>query len=887
MPTTGSGPEIQVLATRLVAPAPPPGIVSRPRLCELLSRSALQPLTLLSAPAGWGKTSLLSEWIDTGSPPGRVAWLALEAADGDRERFWRAVAAALRVALPELAPVAQPPQAGLDAFITSLVNALDAGPDPVVLVLDDLQEASTPELVADLDGLVAHATPALRLVLSTRVDPPLRLERLRLAGCLGEIRAADLALTGDEARLLCAEAGVELADRELGLLLERTEGWPAGVRLAALSIKETADPAAFVESFAGDDRGVSDYLVSEVLARQPQERLEFLLHTCQVEQVCGELADALTGGTSGRATLAELASHHGLVDPLDTRGDWYRYPPLLRQVLRLESARLIPAALPQLHRRAAHWFGGHGQPLDAIGHAVAGEAWDLAAEMVGRHWLPLIARGKGPSVRAYVERIPAHVVHADAELALAMAGLLFEDGDQAGAEALFAVADSLSASLPESRRLRFGAAATAISLYRARLHGDIEGALEAARVALAEPWSEVVGTELRALTLTSLGMAEFVADDVESAGDHLRQAAGLAREVGAEYLLLLAEVYGAALDMREGRRERAEARAGAAAKLVERRGWTRTAAAAQAYLSLAGLRMWEGELDAASVLVDRASEAAAGSPDHLLGAWVAMTRGRVCLLDGRPLEAVDALRAIRSLLESPPTHVAVPAALWEAEAWLALGEPERSRAALEAPEAEGVPDVWLARARLELAEGKPEATLRSLRAFESSEGQPFMPYAGSEALALEALARDALRDETAALNALERCLDLVEPRGNGGVLLPFGASLRSLLRRAIARGTSHRSLADDLLAMLDDESVSDEVAIQPLLDPLSERELAVLRFLPTMLSNAEIASEMFVSANTVKTHLKHVYRKLDVSDRRQAVRRARELRLLSPGLRAS
>jgi LuxR family transcriptional regulator, maltose regulon positive regulatory protein len=479
------------------------------------------------------------------------------------------------------------------------------------------------------------------------------------------------------------------------------------------------------------------------------------------------------------------------------------------------------------------------------------------------------------------------VVHADAELALAMAGLLFDDGDEAAAEELFAAAYSLRASLPESRRLRFGAAATAISLYRARLRGDVGEALEAARDALAEPWSDVVGTELRALTLTSLGMAEFVADEVESAGDHLRQAAGLAREAGAEYLLLLAEVYGAAIDMREGRRERAEARAGAAAELVERRGWTRTPAAAQAYLCLAGLRMWEGELAVAAELVDRASAAAAGSPDRLLGAWVAMTRGRVCLLDGRPLEAVDALRSIRSLLDSPPTHVAVPAALWEADAWLALGEPERSRAALEIPAVDGVPDVWLGRARLELAEGDPDAALRSLGTFQRARGEPFMPYAGCQAFALEALARDALRDEAGALHALERCLDLAEPRGNGGVLLAFGASLRSLLRRAIARGTSHRSLAGDLLAVLDGESSSDDRSIQPLLEPLSERELAVLRFLPTMLSNAEIAAEMFVSANTVKTHLKHVYRKLDVADRRQAVRRARELHLLSPGLRAS
>jgi LuxR family transcriptional regulator, maltose regulon positive regulatory protein len=856
-------------------------------LCDLLSRSALRPLTLLSAPAGWGKTSLLSEWIDSGQWAGRAAWLGLEAADADRQRFWSAVTAALREARPDLARLPRPRPAGLDASVTSLMNALDARPDPVVLVLDDLQEAASSEVVADLDWLAEHAPASLHLVLSTRVDPPLRLERLRLAGRLGEVRAADLALTADEASSVCAAAGVKLNERELELLLERTDGWPTGVSLAALSLEGRPAPGAFVESFAGDDRGVSDYLVSEVLSRQPQERLDFLLRTCQVERVNGELADALTGGSTGRATLAELASHHGLVTPLDTRGDWYRYPTLLREVLRLESAQLIPAALPQLHRRAARWFGEHGHPLDAIGHAVAGEAWDLAAELVGRHWLPLVARGRGSSLRAYVQRIPAQVVHADAELAVAMAGLLFDAGDEAGAEELFTAADQLASALPETRRLRFAATATSISLYRARLRGDVQAALQAARVALAQPWSDVVGPELRALTLTSLGMAEFVADDVESAGDHLRQGAGLARESGNEYLLLLADVYGAAVDMREGRRERAEPRAAAAAELVERRGWTRSAAAAQAYLCLAGIRMWEGELAAAAALVDRASAAAAGSPDRLLGAWVAMTRGRVCLLDGRPLEALDAFRAIHSLLESPPTHVAVPAALWEADAWLALGEPERSRAALEVLETDGVPDAWLTRARLELAKGDPDAALRSLGSFQDAERQPFMPYAGCQAFALEALARDALRDEAGALDALERCLDLAEPRGNGGVLLSLGASLRSLLRRAIARGTSHRSLADDLLTVLDGESASDDRSIQPLLEPLSERELAVLRFLPTMLSNAEIGAEMFVSANTVKTHLKHVYRKLDVADRRQAVRRARELRLLSPGLRAS
>jgi LuxR family transcriptional regulator, maltose regulon positive regulatory protein len=878
---------MQVPATKLVAPALPPAMVRRSRLRDLLDRSALRPLTLVSAPAGWGKTSLLSDWIESGTPPGRVAWLGLEPADRDLQRFWTGVATALRLARPDLAALPLPKAPGLDAFVTALINALDEHPDPVVLVLDDLHDAATGGLVADLE-LLAEQTPAsLRLVVSTRVDPPLRLERLRLAGRLGEVRAADLALTMGEARSLCEEAGVELSDSLLERLLERTGGWPTGVRLAALSLQGEQDPAAFVNGFAGDDRNVSDYLISEVLSRQPPETLDFLLRTCHVDRVSAELADELTGGSAGRATLAELATRHGLVTALDTRGDWYSYPPLLREVLRLESARRIPEALPQLHRRAGRWFAEREEPIEAIGHAVAGEAWDLVADLVGQHWLPLVARGKGSALRDYVERIPRHVVGADAELALAAAGLLYEAGDEGLADDLLASAYELASLLPRTRRLRFGATASATSLYRARLRGDVEAALKAARVTLEEPWAEVVGPEVRALTLTSLGIAEFVADDVEAAGEHLRQGAGLAGQCGNEYVLLFAEACGANVALREGRLESSESRAMMAIELAERRGWTATIAAGQAYLTLAYIRVWTGDLTRAETLVDLASNAAAGSPDRLLQAWIAMMRGRLLILAGRPLDALDALGTIGSLFDDPPVHVAVPTLLWEADAWLALGEPERSRAALDVPAADGVPDAALARARLELAEGEPDAALRELDAFQRADGSPFMPFAACQALAIEALARDALRDEAAALVALERCLDVAEPRGQGGVLLRSGASVRSLLRRAIARGTAHRALAEELLASLDRESSSEGGEIRPLLEPLSERELAVLRFLPTMLSNAEIASEMFVSPNTVKTHLKHVYRKLDVADRRQAVRRGRELRLLSPGLRAS
>ena len=323
----------------------------------------------------------------------------------------------------------------------------------MVLALDDLHDAASPELVADLEVFAEHAPASLRLVISTRVDPPLRLERLRLAGRLGEVRAADLALTTDEARR-CARKQASSWTTACWSAAGAHRGWPTGVRLAALSLEDGQDPAAFVESFAGDDRSVSDYLISEVLSRQPQETLDFLLRTCQVDRVNGELADELTGGSAGGATLADLAARHGLVTALDTRGDWYRYPPLLREVLRLESARRIPELLPQLHRRAARWFADRGEPLEAIRHAVAGEAWDLVADLVGQHWLPLVAHGKGSScARLRRTHSPARC-RRGRRACPGGGGLLFEVGDEALADDLMATAYELASSLPGARRLR-------------------------------------------------------------------------------------------------------------------------------------------------------------------------------------------------------------------------------------------------------------------------------------------------------------------------------------------------------------------------------------------------------------------------------------------------
>jgi LuxR family transcriptional regulator, maltose regulon positive regulatory protein len=860
---------------------PAKGTVVRPRLVELLDRGMERPFTLVSAPAGSGKTELLAQWVESGRPPGPVAWVPLGREDADPHRFWADVIASLGAAYADLATLAAPPRGELRPFLTSVINTLWAVDEPLVLVLDDLHLVGTPGIVSDLEWVLENAPVNLRLVAATRSDPLFRLQRLRVAERMSEVRAADLAFTREEAAALLD--GVDLRADDLDLLWRRTEGWAAGLKLAGLSLEGHPDPRAFVAGFAGGDSAVSDYLISEVVARQPAERLAFMLRTSIAERVNGELAEALTGAASGSHTLRELARRDVFVSAIGEEGGWYRYHPLFADVLRAELHRRLRGEEPQLHRVAAGWHARHGSPLDAVRHAVEAEDWALAAEVVGEHWLVFLLRGGGAVLHELVRRIPDDALRSDAELALATAGLLLEQGDHEGADVLLVRAHELAADLPEPRRRRFAVSSSATTLYRARLRGDVQEALSAACVVLDERWDREVAVEVRALTLANLGIAEFWYGELRSAQERLQQAAGLALECGNDFVLFLAESYAAAAEVRDGRAEEARTRAHTAIQLAERRGWTRLAHAAIAYATLATVHLWRGDVDAAEPLAARATETLEHATEPLLRPAVAQVRARLLVLRGEPLTALDLLAAANAG-ESLSTFLRVSGRLLEADLWLGLGEPARARALLAEVDAGEASDAAIGLARIELASGDPGGAIRAVATFLADEREPVLPYARTEIWAIDAIARDAVHDQDGALRALERALDLAEPRGYAGILARYGAPLRSLLRRRVERGTAHRALAAQLLSAMDDGSTAARVASSTLLEPLSERELAVLRFLPTMMSNAEIASEMFVSVNTVKTHLRHVYRKLDVADRRDCVRRARELRLLSPGL---
>jgi LuxR family transcriptional regulator, maltose regulon positive regulatory protein len=552
-------------------------------------------------------------------------------------------------------------------------------------------------------------------------------------------------------------------------------------------------------------------------------------------------------------------------------------------VLRAELRRRLGDELPALHGAAGAWFARHAQPLEAVRHAVAASDWRLAAEVIGTEWLVCVVHGSGAKLRELASDLPASVVDADAELALAIAGLLLEAGEIERADELLVRAYELADQLPPERRRRFTVTCTATALYRARLEGNVAEALSAAHLALDERWDRSVAVEVRALTLANLGIAEFWANDHEDALDNLHAAAGLALEYGNDFVLFIAESYLAAVDARQGRLSDARGHARTAIQLGERRGWTDLPHMAIAYAALATVHLWWNELDEAERASELARDALGRSPEPMLPPVVAQIRARIHALRGDPVTALEVLRGGGSDRALPP-WLSVTNAMIEAELWLSLGEPARARRSLEAISSIDVSDPAITLARLELALGEPDEALRAIAGFLADAREPVMPTSRTEAWAVDAMARDAIHDESGALRAIERALDLAEPRGYSDPIIRHGAPVRSLLRRRIARGTAHRAFAGELLAVLEQEPAARRSNGDPLLEPLSDRELAVLRFLPTMMSNAEIAGEMFVSVNTVKTHLKHIYRKLDVSERRDAVRRGRELHLLSPGL---
>ena len=519
-----------------------PRLIDRGDLLAALDRAAARKVTIISAPAGSGKTSLLRAWADRQGQRRRLAILQVQRDQQDAQQFWLALLDAVRDASAvtgRAGPPAATPDFNASAMVDRVLAELADASADITVVIDDLHELNSPEAVAQLSRLLTSLPPHVHALLTTRHDLRLRLHQLRLAGELAEIRAADLRFTERETRLLLDASGIALSEAGAALLHQRTEGWAAGLRLAAISLAGHPDPERFVAQFSGSDRTVAEYLIAEMLERQPADVQDLLLRTCLLDQVNGELADLLTGRSGSERILLALADANAFVLPLDPERTWFRCHHLFGDLLRLELRRTLPEEVPALHRRAAGWFIRQGRAVDAIRHTQAAGDWPDAARLLADHSFSLTLDGQAQTMQALVRAFPAGEDHP--ELALVRAGGDLVQGRLDEAAAYLSVAESYAGTAPPDRQRRLQVAIASLRLSLARRRGHLAGVIEQVRF-LASPVTGqsdediALGSDLRAVALMNLGTVEAWTLALPDAERHLRQGAALAREIGRPYL---------------------------------------------------------------------------------------------------------------------------------------------------------------------------------------------------------------------------------------------------------------------------------------------------------------------------------------------------------------
>jgi LuxR family transcriptional regulator, maltose regulon positive regulatory protein len=876
-----------------------PRLIDRGNLVAALDRAAARTVTIISAPAGSGKTSLLRAWAGRPGQPRWLAVLQVRRDQHDAQQFWLALLGAVRQATGADSG-AEPPTAIPDfnapAMAGRVLAELAEARGGVTLVVDDLHELASPDALAQLAGLLTSLPPRVHAILATRHDLRLGLHQLRLAGELAEIRAADLRFSEEETRELLDASGIALSEAGVALLYQRTEGWAAGLRLAAISLAGHPDPERFVTEFSGSERTVAEYLLAEMLDRQPPGVQDLLLRTSILDRVNGELADLLTGRPGSEPILLSLEDANAFVESLDPERTWFRYHHLLADFLRLELRRRLPAEVPVLHRRAAGWFTVQGQSADAVRHTQAAGDWAEAARLLADQSFSLTLDGRAQTMHALLRAFPPGADHP--ELALVRAAGDLDQGRLDEAAAHLAVAEAYAEAAPPGRRRRLRVAVGLLQLWLARRRGDLAGVIEHARF-LASPVTGpsdediALGSDLRAVALVSLGAAEAWALGLPDAERHLREGADLAREIGRPYLEVaaLAQLgfasifHGAALPKTRSF-AMTQVRCREAIALAERYGWGAEPVVAPALMTLAGTMVWLGEFDEAERWLRRTERALQTDTGPDIRLLLHQTAGMLHAGRGRHYEALGEFGAAEDLGSQLEGSQALASQVtgWLLATQARLGLPSEARALLAALDDEraGSGEIRNARAVICLAEGDPAGALAAVAGVLDGSA-PVLGYVTVvEAHLLAGLAHRQLGDQRAASQAAERALALAEA---DRLILPFAMTGSDGLLEALPRHqTAHAALLADILDVLHGSSpAAKEQSWSPPAEELSPGELRVLRYLPTNLSRPEIAGQLSVSPNTVNAHIRSIYAKLGVRDRSSAVRRARELRLLAAG----
>jgi LuxR family transcriptional regulator, maltose regulon positive regulatory protein len=873
------------------------GLVRRRALFGRLSAAGRGGVVVVQAPAGSGKTTLLRSWIEEERLQHQVAWVPVEPDEHDAQRFWHSVVDGLsslsRNDLVER--VTASPDRGGGIAVERLASELDSLDEPLVLVIDDLHELRSVQAVAWLDLFLARLPSQLVVVLATREEPRVGLHRLRVEGELTELRASDLRFSLEETRVLLEAAGIALSDAGAVLLHERAEGWAAGLRLAVISLVEHPEPERFAAEFSGSERTVAGYLLAEVLQRQPAEVRELLLRTSILDRVSGSLADFLTGNSGSERILQQLEDANAFVSSLDVGRSWFRYHQLFADLLQLELRRVSGTIIESLQRAAAQWYEAHGYVVEAIRHSQAAGDWAHAAHLLADHHLSLRLEGRAATLYALMAAFPADAPPADPELALVFASDRAFQGRLEESAAYLDAARRLASSVPRARRPRFDALMAGTSLWQASRRQDLDGALAAMRsleAALQHQQANGAAAigDLRAMALRSLGACELSSFELDAARRHLDQALELARRIGRPWLEISCLSHLASLASLSGLPASVPLRLTQdAVAIAEENGWQEQPVTAAALAVGGEVLTWLGRFDEADRWLDRADRAQGpqGGPGADPGTELVIhyTRGLLRLGEGRLGHALEAFRTadrIRALLpadhlltiESRGRMLETQVRMGEVEAASGaldeIGEPARDRAELRVPAA-----------AIALAQGAPDQAADALGPVIEGKARALHPaWAPIEALLFHAAAHDVLGGRRAAEASIERALELAEP---DGIILPFTlAPVRAMLERLPRHRTAHATLLTTILDLLAGRSLGSRGEPRPPIEELSEAELRVVRYLPSNLKVPEIAAELFVSANTVRTHLRHIYAKLDVHNRSAAVASARELRLVGP-----
>jgi len=863
--------------------------------CALFARlTEAERVVHIPAPAGSGKTVLMRSWIAEAGLARHAAWVPVDRDVRDPRGFWISVADALRGTAAGSALV-RPLTAAPDLDGWSMVERLlaDLAPlaDRLWLLIDDAHLLDRREVLPQLELLLLRAPRELRFVVATRHDLRLGLHRLRLEGTLTEIRMADLRFSLAEARALFNASGVELSAGALARLHRRTEGWAAGLRLAALSLAGHPDPERFAAEFSGTDRTVAEFLLAEVLDRQSEEVRRLLLRTSVLDRVSGPLADVLTGSSGGERILQDLERAGAFVTSLDGSRSWFRYHQLFADLLRLELRRTEPNERAALHGAAAGWLAEHGHPVEAIRQAQAAQDWEMAARLLSDQWLDLCLDGKGATLVELLAGFPGRVVAASAELTAVQVAADLVRGSLEDAGRHLTMAASALAAVPADRRGRAAVTLTVLRLFLAQRLVDFPAvAQEAQRLLalMADADAAYLGLseDLRAAASISLGIAELWALRFEAGQRHLTQGVDLARQIGRPYLEFTALTHGthAMLLFRPDASQAEWSRQ--AIELAERHGWGEESLAGMAYAQLGIVLLYQGRLAEAEPWLERAERTLRTEVEPAAGWSLRYARAVLELARGRYQEALAAFGAAEKLaatLVGPHTYVTYMRSRMlqtlvrmgqtgRAEQALAeLGSGERSSA-----------EMRTAVAALRLATGDPQAAADALAPILDGSLPSVSRVRMVSALLLEARARDALGDQVSAGRVLERALEIT---ASNGMLLPFLTDpAPALLERHRRNRTAHPALISQILDLLPAARHEQAGTIVPprVTEQLTDSETRVLCYLPTHLTACDIAAELWLSVNTVNTHTRHLYAKLGVHRRHEAVARARALGLLAP-----